>query len=122
MHNFLCILPFCFIGNPQEIFLYAQARFCPFSGSDNYSFTEAIGNITTGKYAFNISQPITLEMIIQLGMMRAKVRSNYRAFRTHFDAYATPLMMVSLQNRIHTLSNEIKTLNAIIATQKDKSL
>jgi hypothetical protein len=68
------------------------------------------------------SQPITLEMIIQLGMMRAKVRSNYRAFRTHFDVYATPLMMVSLQNRIHTLSNEIKTLNAIIATQKDKSL
>ena len=68
------------------------------------------------------SRPMTLEMISQLGIIRAKVRSNYRDFRQNFDEYATPLMMISLQNRIHTLSKEIQALREIIENQKNISL
>jgi hypothetical protein len=57
------------------------------------------------------SQPITLETMYRLGEIRAKLRSSYRDFRVQFEDYATPLMMVELQNRIQRLSREIDGLS-----------
>jgi hypothetical protein len=56
------------------------------------------------------SQPITLETMYRLGEIRAKLRSSYRDFRLQFEDYATPLMMVELQNKVHRLAQEIDGL------------